>query len=271
MVWIITVIGVIALFIFQYRMFCIENKKPKDTKKSNVGTQQKNKIKGNVATQEDNAKIKSFFGFLMSVNFLKTIIELLVIILGATIAISFTQITEKKQARERMASLLKLAEAQITTSYAKNNFFLKRYDEDKGSIGELKYNSSCETSFIEYILENNEALITLTPFTISVLYSNNTNAKNFYETVNKADEKDENVKIYVQSINSHLNLMDEAIKAEIDYLEGRSSEEEIQKYYNDIIFSKFKIIPEEDLANTGTTEEDTANTGTTEEDTADKK
>ena len=43
-----------------------------------------------------------------------------------------------------------------------------------------------------------------------------------------------------------------------------ASEEEIQKYYNDIIFSKFKIIPEEDLANTGTTEEDTANTGTTE-------
>lgn len=256
MVWIITVIGVIALFMFQYRMFCIENKKPEDIKNGNIGTQQNNN--GNVATQEDNEKIKSFFRFLMSVNFLKTIIELLVIILGATIAISFTQITEKKQAQERMASLLKLAEDQITTSYKSNVHFLTRYDKGKASIGELKYNSSCETIFIEYLLENNEALTTLTPFTISVLYNNNRNAKLFYETVNKADDKDENIKIYVQSINLHLILMDVAIKDEIDYLEGRSSEEEIQKHYHEILFGEFKTIPEEDIAKTGTTEEDTA-------------
>ena len=55
--------------------------------------------------KKDNANIK-VKEFIVSKKFLETVTELIVIILGATIAINFTNIQEKKENKQRTIALL---------------------------------------------------------------------------------------------------------------------------------------------------------------------
>ena len=123
---------------------------------------------------------------------------------------------------------------------------LKQYNESKEEVGVLKYNVTSQIDLVELILENNDALITLTPFTISMLKSGINNISSTNKMIEKADNKDKNLALYVSMINTDLNLMKESIKYEIDYIEGKSSKDELQAQCEELINSTFTPITEID-------------------------
>jgi Mn2+/Fe2+ NRAMP family transporter len=73
--------------------------------------------------KKDNANIK-VKEFIVSKKFLETVTELIVIILGATIAINFTNIQEKKENKQRTIALLEATKSEIEESYNLNSAFI---------------------------------------------------------------------------------------------------------------------------------------------------
>lgn len=247
MIWLITIIGVVILFGIQFRLFVLE-KKEQEKKLKIEKTEQKKKLKkeSKDSGQSETRGFNVFIAFLKSENLLRAIAEFLVIVLGATIAINCTEIYEKRQRQTQVASLLKLAEQQIEYSYNFNESLLKQYNESKEEVGVLKYNVTSQIDLVELILENNDALITLTPFTISMLKSGINNISNTNKRIEKADNKDKDLALYVSMINTNLNLMKESIKYERDYIEGKSSKDELQAQCEELINSTFTPITEID-------------------------
>ena len=147
-----------------------------------------------------NIKVKEF---IVSKKFLETVTELIGIILGATIAINFTNIQEKKENKQRTIALLEATKSEIEESYNLNSAFISKYDEGNFTIGELKYNASCNLSTLN--MRNN------------------------------ADNEDGNIYTYVKGINSHLETILYEIDNEILYLKGKYTEKNVQnKYYKHI-------------------------------------
>ena len=110
MVWIFSVLGVCLMFtcsFFNYR-------------------------------QENNTD--SFKSYLKDKSFREITIELIVVILGVTLAINFSEILDKRETNARMKELLELGCAEVIASYNANEILLKSYKEKSTSVAEIKYN-----------------------------------------------------------------------------------------------------------------------------------
>lgn len=184
--------------------------------------------------KKDNANIK-VKEFIVSKKFLEAVTELIVIILGATIAINFTNIQEKKENKQRTIALLEATKSEIEESYNLNSAFISKYDEGNFTIGELKYNASCNLSTLNKVLDNDMVIVTITPISYQVLCNNMDNANIFNDMRNNADNEDGNIYTYVKGINSHLETILYEIDNEILYLKGKYTEKNVQnKYYEHI-------------------------------------
>lgn len=155
----VSAIGAIVILVLQYRIFRLEN------------IEQGNKENKKSAARTAKEKKKSLFDFLTSADFSKAVIDLLVIILGATIAINITDLHEKKQTKEQVVQLLDLARKQAENNIELNEETLQSFNELRVEIGDLKDSVAYEVSMTELVIENNDAVITLTPVTISTLTS----------------------------------------------------------------------------------------------------
>lgn len=126
-------------------------------------------------------------------------------------------------------------------SYNLNSAFISKYDEGNFTIGELKYNASCNLSTLNKVLDNDMVIVTITPISYQVLCNNMDNANIFNDMRNNADNEDGNIYTYVKGINSHLETILYEIDNEILYLKGKYTEKNVQnKYYKHI---ETKYIP----------------------------
>ena len=103
--------------------------------------------------KRDNSNIK-IRQFILSNKFFEVLIELIIIVLGATIAINFSNLQEQKKDKEKSIALLKAAKVEIEESYNMNKHYISMYDEKKIGIGELKYNTSYNISTLNKIIDN---------------------------------------------------------------------------------------------------------------------
>ena len=224
----ITSFGIVVLFVLNYCLFFLENR---NSEKNNSESKS---LKG-----KKSRKLIIIKKYFRSENFLRTIIDLLVIILGATIAINFSEFQEKRHDKEQIATLLNLARQQIENEIMANEVSIEIYEESSNDLDELKYNMSYDISVIELILNNSDVLNTLTPYTISSLLSLKRNTDRFYKSIIEANHTDNNIPIYVKGLISQLQDMEKVIGFEIDYLEGKTSIKSIEERTQELIFSKY--------------------------------
>ena len=215
----VSAIGAIVVLVLQYRIFRLEN------------IEQGNKENKKSAARTSKEKEKSLFDFLTSADFSKAVIDLLVIILGATIAINITDLHEKKQTKEQVVQLLDLARKQAENNIELNEETLQLFKELRVEIGELKDSVAYEVSMTELVIENNDVVITLTPVTISTLTSAINVINDVCKKIDETDDPDKILNTYIPKINEQLTIMKEAAKIEIDYLEGRCSKQEAGERY----------------------------------------
>lgn len=90
--------------------------------------------------KRDNSNIK-IRQFILSNKFFEVLIKLIIVVLGATIAINFSNLQEQKKDKEKSIALLKAAKVEIEESYNMNKHYISMYDEKKIGLGELKYNT----------------------------------------------------------------------------------------------------------------------------------
>lgn len=215
----VSAIGAIVVLVLQYRIFRLEN------------IEQGNKENKKSAARTSKEKEKSLFDFLTSADFSKAVIDLLVIILGATIAINITDLHEKKQTKEQVVQLLDLARKQAENNIELNEETLQSFKELRVEIGDLKDSVAYEVSMTELVIENNDVVITLTPVTISTLTSAINVINDVCKKIDETDDPDKILNTYIPKINEQLTIMKEAAKIEIDYLEGRCSKQEAGERY----------------------------------------
>lgn len=212
MVWLFTIVGVVVLFGCNYLNY-----------------------------KKENTKIKDFF---INKIFRETLAELIIVVLGVTIAINFTDILEKKEAKEKLITLLEVSKTEIENTYNFNEYFISEYDKSNISISELKYNSKFNVSTLDNILGNDMVIVTLTPLSYSVFCNNIDIAKDFYTLISEANKDDEYISMYVKALNSHLETILFEIDNEISYLDGKKSEEDINANYQKYFSSKYIPITE---------------------------
>ena len=207
MVWIFSVLGVCLMFtcsFFNYR-------------------------------QENNTD--SFKSYLKDKSFREITIELIVVILGVTLAINFSEILDKRETNARMKELLELGCAEVIASYNANEILLKSYKEKSTSVAEIKYNAQDKTKTLENILNNENVMVSLTPVTYVGLCNHIDLVDHFYSILQEAPEDDKEIATYVAAMDSSFEAIIFLVTNEIAHLEGKQTEKETLQnyttYYNE--------------------------------------
>lgn len=99
--------------------------------------------------------------FIKSEQSLEILKELLVIILGATVALNFTNIEDKNQTKKTVTKLLEVVYNDISIQYGHNESLVNIYNEKKMSAKQVKYNIQYNTTLFENILNNDTIITTL--------------------------------------------------------------------------------------------------------------
>ena len=161
MIWALSIIGIVSLVILNYMIYSREN---------------------------PNAKI---IWFVRSVQCWETLVELIVIVLGATLAINFSDMQSERENKEKVISLLEASRGEVGDSYAVNEYWISMYDANEATLGELKYNASYNIRTLDNILDNDVVIITLTPMSYSVFCNQIDLAGDFNEKIQEAENNDE--------------------------------------------------------------------------------
>lgn len=212
MILIFTIIGIFVLFLLKYYIYNKENR---------------------------GIKLKEF---LISKKFCETLIELMIIVLGATIAINFTNIQEKQKDKQNAIDLLEEARFEIYESYKLNKVLIEQYDQKNIGIVQLKYNAKNNNATLRKILDNSMIIVTISSLSYRVLCNNVDNANSFYDFIARADKKDKAIYTYIRTMNSHLETIMFEIDNEILYLKGKRSEKNLKVMYNHYFNTKYKSV-----------------------------
>ncbi len=96
-------------------------------------------------------------------------------------------------------------------------------------------NFSNNTSVIDLILENEDALVILTPLTIGCSTSVISNCDHIQRKIEEADNNDENIYAYLSVLNSELGILRDGLALEIQYLERHLSKDKVEDEYNKLL------------------------------------
>jgi len=209
MVTIISCMGIIGLFYIQFRLYKAEE------------------LRG----------VKEFF---KSRQLWEEVKEFLVIILGVTLAINFTNAVENKQTQEKVMKMLDTLTGEISAQIIMNEYFVNEYNEDKINDAELRNNAKCSTALIENILNNDTVIVTASPVMYGMMINNVDLINEFWSTVDNAQGED--LVIAIKGINNHFRNILWAIQSETEYLQGKSTQSDLKKAYNEYMRSVYTII-----------------------------
>lgn len=209
MVWVMSFIGIVFLVILNYMIYRREN---------------------------PDGKTRMF---IRSKKCWETLIELIVIVLGATLAINFSDIQQARDNKEKVVLLLEASRGEVATSYLANEYWISKYETKEATLGELKYNLHYNIRTLDNLLDNDVVIITLTPISYSV-FCNQIDLTNFFnKKLQESEEDDEYIYTYIKALNSHLENILFEIDNEILYLEGEYKAKEVEIKYNEFLKSKY--------------------------------
>lgn len=185
--------------------------------------------------------------FIKSEQSLEILKELLVIILGATVALNFTNIEDKNQTKKTVTKFLEVVYNDISIQYGHNESLVNKYNEKKMSAKQVKYNIQYNTTLFENILNNDTIITTVSPLIYSMLINDFRNLNNFHDAVEEQSDNEDYIITMILSMNSHNENIMWALETEIKHLEGSYTENELENLYNEYINSKYIAIPEAEI------------------------
>ncbi|MBD5395215.1 MAG: hypothetical protein HDR71_13330 [Lachnospiraceae bacterium] len=209
---IITCLGILILFVIQFVLY----------------------------KKNQNGSLKKIF---KSEQLLDVLKELLVIILGATVALNFTNVEEKKQTKETVMRLLEVTYSDISMQYVANEILLDNYKQERMSAQQVKYNTQYNTALFENVLNNDTVITNISPLMYSMLVNDFRNLSLFYESLEEYSDNDEYVITMISNMNSHNENIMWALEKEIKHLKGEYKEQELKDLYQEYISSKYVEIP----------------------------
>lgn len=186
---------------------------------------------------ETNQGVKQF---VKSEQLWSVIKEFLAVLLGVTLAINFTSAVEKKQTQEKVIKMLDSVTGEITAQILFNEGFLDSYNEDKISDAELRNNAKGSTALIESILNNDTVIVTTSSTMYSMMINNVDIIQDLWSSVDKASGDD--LATTIKAINTHFKNILWAIQSETKYLQGKCSEDDLKKSYNEYINTVYTLI-----------------------------
>lgn len=186
---------------------------------------------------------KNFKEFLKSQQLWNISKELLVIILGVTLAINFTSAVEEKETKEKVIKMLESTTSEIKGEIDLNRFLLELYEEGKIGSKEIQNNAKSNIALIENVLTNDKVIFTMSPVMHTALIND---AHNVSSQGDKIDEIEGGaLTMVVENINRDLEKILWEIEAEIRYLRGIYTEEELTKLY--ALYVELQLTSYEDI------------------------
>lgn len=208
----ITYLGVLILFVIQFILY---------KKKQNRGLKK----------------------FLKSEQLIEILKELLVIILGATVALNFTNAEEKKQTKEVVMRLLEVVYNDMGMQYAANETLLNNYERGEMNAQQIQYNVQYNMALLENMLSNDTVITNISPLIYSMLVNDSRNLVSFYESMEENSDNEEYIITMISGMNSHNENIRWALDKEIKHLKGEYKESELEEIYQEYINSKYIEIP----------------------------
>lgn len=197
MVTFISCIGIIALFCIQFKLYKMEERK----------------------------NIKEFLKSQQLWNVAK---ELLVIILGVTLAINFTSAVEEKETKEKVIKMLDSINLEIEAEYELCKILKEDYVSGEIDMERLALQLTHNTPFSEIILTNDIMVHTLSSDTYSEISVFIHDINRIHDTI-IAGQVPSNM---IWSRLSFIELFCEAIQRDIEmeklYLQGKITEKELK-------------------------------------------
>lgn len=183
-------------------------------------------------------------GINKKIKLLDLVKELLIIFIGAFIALYVTNYSENMDEKEKVMKLFDIASSEISMEYAHNQYLLEQYDADSMEIGEGYYNTVNYTDVLENLMDNDIVMVTLSAEGYGRILNDMRILNDVYDRLMKLDSKDESIITYVKMMNSHCENLLYAMEVEGKYLNGQYSEKDVHTLYSDYISDKFIPINE---------------------------
>lgn len=189
-------------------------------------------------------KWEKILEFIKNIEILDLTKELLIIFIGAFIALYVTNYSENLDEKEKVIKLFNIASSEISTEYAQTQFFLEQYDAGSMEAEEVYYNINNYTGVLENLMDNDIVMVTLSAEGYARILNDLRILNDVYDRLMKLDSKNENVITYVKMMNSHCENLLFAMEIEEKYLNGQYSEKDIHTLYSDYISDKYIPIDE---------------------------
>lgn len=196
--------------------------------------------------RNENKPVKSFNTiktFIISNSFLDVIKELLVILLGVTLALNFSSIVERNQTKEKVIKLLEVARDEMEEAHYSNIFFTSLYEQGDIEVALVKANIKDYSETLKNILANDTIMTTISPFMYGHLLSDIRSLNAFYEYLDKVSD-DESNRSVILSINFTSERILLELDAEIKHLQGIYCEQDLRDILDKYLDEHFEIIDE---------------------------
>lgn len=184
-------------------------------------------------------KWKKLMELIKNIELLDLAKELLIIFIGAFIALYVTNYSENMDEKEKVMKLFKIANSEISNEYAHNQYLLAQYDVDSMKIEEVYYNTVNYTDVLENLMNNDTVMITLSAEGYSRILNDMRILNNAYNQLMTLDPQDENIILYLKMMNSHCENLLYSMEVEGKYLNGKYSEKDVHTLYYDYISNKY--------------------------------
>lgn len=177
--------------------------------------------------------------YIKSTVFMNGVKDFLIICLGATIALNCTAYVDNKDTENTVINLLEATKSDISVQYNMSSHFYEQYIEGIYSIDFVLANTKEQNKLIESILENDIIIITISPFSYSMLTSGVRNLETLYECLQIKNSSEEDYATVLLSINNTYEIIDFALDLEIKRLNGTYTDEYVEKMYEEYLNERF--------------------------------
>lgn len=183
----------------------------------------------------------SLRGFFSSSTFRDIIVEVLSVVLATTLAISCALQSDKQADADYTVALLSQERLAIDEQRYLDEAFLKLYEDGEMTLGELCANLKCDSSQIEYLLQNDTVVSCISPTT----YLYFSDAKGVLDSCSKSIQQQENnPEVYLavtKTAHKWLVMTTKMIDKEIEYQKGTYTAEDVRVYEQSLIHENFEL------------------------------
>lgn len=170
--------------------------------------------------REEKISVKKILkGYIKGEKFWKNVTEILIIVLGVTLATQVNDKHEKSKQKDKLVDLLQASQNEIEASLSFNNCFCELYENDKVTITFLK-NADCTLNTLEKIVENDDMIINMSSVSYSTFCNYIDLAYGSYKAIKEADNEDETILLEMKGLCKEQELLLFQIHNEIAYLSG---------------------------------------------------